>query len=269
MDNIDLILKQIFATEASVFIIIGLLLLAVAEVGHRFGLRLHRTQDEPRTKQVEAVQSATLALMGLLLAFTFSMAVQRYDQRNRLVVDEANAIGTAYQRVAFLPDAMQADTKNLFRHYVALRLQRKQAANTAEGLAAHEVALAKIQQQLWDQAVVVERANPNSMLTSYTSALGAMFDGDSARLAATRNHVPGAVWLLLIFLTSTGCWLTSYRAGTLGRRSKLPLVSLPLLLTIVITLVSDLDRPNHGLVGLDETSLHDLQNTLGTATGDK
>src|ERR1700744_213244 len=104
MDAIDLVLQRIFANDFSVLIIVGCLLLGMAELGHRLGLSLHRSQDEPRAKQVETVQAAALALMGLLMAFTFSMAVQRYDQRNRLASDEASAIGTAYLRVAFLPE---------------------------------------------------------------------------------------------------------------------------------------------------------------------
>src|SRR6202012_1988346 len=113
------VLRHLCCTEIRVFLIIGSLMLLVAELGHRLGLSLHRSQDEPRSKQAENVQAAALALMGLLLGFTFSTAVQRYDQRNRLVVEESNAIGTAYLRVAFLPDTMQADTRNLFRHYIA------------------------------------------------------------------------------------------------------------------------------------------------------
>ncbi|HEY4416961.1 MAG TPA: hypothetical protein VGO57_14825 [Verrucomicrobiae bacterium] len=263
MDAIDLMLSHIFSNDISVFLIVGPLMLVAAELGHRFGLSLHRSQDEPRSKQAETVQAAALALMGLLLAFTFSAAIQRYDQRNRLVVEEANAIGTAYLRVAFLPETMQGDTKNLFRHYVAVRLQRQQATDFPEKLAAHEAQLAKIQQQLWDAGAAVERSSPNSMTTSYTTALNAMFDSDSFRLKATRDHVPGAVWLLLLIMTATGCGFTGYRAGTLGRRSKLPLIILPLLVTVVIVLVSDLDRPAHGLVRLNESSLYDLQHSFG------
>lgn len=266
MDPINALLRAVFANQLLVFLLVGAILLVMAEFGYRLGLRLHRAGDEPRAKQVELVQGSVLGLMSLLLGFTYAMAVQRFDDRKTLVVREANAIGTAFLRASFLPDGPRAESENLYRQYTALRLRALDDGATADGLAAHEAEAAKLQQRLWALVTEAARATPNTMISSYGQALNEMIDLDAVRLASFRNHVPGAVWLLLLALTSAGCWLTGYRAGAAGRRTKLSLIALPLLITVVITLVSDLDHPRQGLIGLDERSLRDLQQSLGAAS---
>lgn len=263
MDSLNTLLRGIFANQISVFLIVGGILFLAARVGYRMGLRLHHAQDEPRSKQAEIVQGSVLGLMSLLLGFTYAMAVQRYDLRKKTVVDEANAIGTAFLRASFLPDASRAESENLLRRYVPLRLDLLKASETPEGLSALESETAKIQQRLWLLVSEAGRQTPNTLINGYAQSLNDMIDMDATRLASLRNHVPGAVWLLLLALTFSGCWFTGYRAGAAARPTKLSLLALPLLITIVITLVSDLDHPTQGLVGLDETSLRDLQQSLG------
>jgi hypothetical protein len=264
MDPVNQILKGIFTDQTRVLFIVGALLIVMTEIGYRISQRLMLSNKTPQLKQTKAVQASIIGLMGLLLAFTFTISLQRFDHRQELAQLEADAIGTAYLRTAFLPDKMRMETKNLFRQYLMLRLQRSKAMDYAE-LEKHENELAKIQQQIWQGGVVGGRENPNPMMANYVVALNAMIDLDSDRLAASRHHVPGPVWLLLLLLTSAGCWCVGYLIGAMGKRSLLPQLVLPLLLTITITLITDLDRPRHGLIGLDETGLHDLARIMGDA----
>lgn len=263
MDQIDALLKRIFTNQISVFLTVGVVLLLVAEIGYRLGLRIHMTRDELRAKQVEIVQGAVLGLMSLLLGFTYAMAVQRYDLRKKTMVDETNAIGAAYLRASHLPDAARRESENLLREYVAKRLQLIRATDKPEALAALEADTFKMQQRLWVLGDQAAHAAPSPFLNSYAQALNELISVGATRLDSLRNHVPGAVWLLLLALTSTGCSITGYRAGTIGRRTRLSLLALPLLLTMVISFVADLNNPNEGLVGLDETSLKSLQQKLG------
>lgn len=266
MDSINTMLRAVFTDQVSVFFLVGAILLAMAEIGYRLGLRLHHAGDDSRAKQIELVQGSVLGLMSLLLGFTFAMAVQRFDDRKAVVVSEANAIGTAYLRASFLPDASKFESEDLYRRYTDLRLRFMTDGLTAEGLAAHQAEAAKLQRRLWTLVSQAGRETPNTMISSYAAALNEVIDLDALRMASFRNHVPGAVWLLLLALTSAGCWLTGYRAGAAGRRTRLSLIALPILITVVITLISDLDHPRQGLIGLDERSLQELRASLGEAS---
>jgi hypothetical protein len=120
---IDDILGLIFGNSWTVFLVIIAVMLAFAETGFRLGLRLHVAKDTARKGQIGGIQGAALGLLGLLLGFTFAMAVQRYDTRRGLVLQEANAVGTTYLRASLLPDAHQAPVKDLLRRYVDIRLE--------------------------------------------------------------------------------------------------------------------------------------------------
>jgi hypothetical protein len=93
---VDEFLSYVFQSPWVVFTIPGLLLIGCAEIGFRLGLRLFSAGDAARTGQVGGIQGALLGLLGLLLGFTFAMAVGRYEARRDLVVKEANAIGTTF-----------------------------------------------------------------------------------------------------------------------------------------------------------------------------
>src|SRR6187397_3131870 len=84
-------------------LLVGVVLLGLTEAGYRIGLRLYATRDEARRTQIGGVQAAVLGLLGLLLGFTFSMAVNRYELRRDMVLKEANAAGTAWLRASLLP----------------------------------------------------------------------------------------------------------------------------------------------------------------------
>jgi len=99
----DELLNQIFISQWRVIFFVAVFLSFFAEFGYRLGLRLHKSGDEARKNQIGSLQGAVLGLLGLLLGFTFAMAVQRYDTRRDLVVQEANSIGTTFLRASFLP----------------------------------------------------------------------------------------------------------------------------------------------------------------------
>lgn len=93
---LDDLLTRIFAHQWTVFLVTAALLLALAEAGFRFGLRLDDTRDKARKNQIGGIQGAVLSMLGLLLGFTFAMAADRYDKRRGLVLQEANAVGATY-----------------------------------------------------------------------------------------------------------------------------------------------------------------------------
>ena len=265
---IDEILRQIFTNQWRVIVIVSLFLLAAAELGFRFGLRLHRAKDEARKGQIGGVQGAMLGLLALLLGFTFAMAVGRYEKRRELVLDEANAIGTTYLRASLLPPAHQAAVEDLLRRYVDVRLEFYGAGADRAGQAAAEKDAAKIQRELWSHAIAAGKETPSPIVATFINTLNETIDLDAARLHALRTHVPGAVWLLVLAVSACGCCASGYGAGASGARSTFANVSLPLLIAVVITLIADLDRPRHGLIGINQQPLLDLKGSLAPTQTD-
>jgi hypothetical protein len=116
---------------------------------------------------------------------------------------------------------------------------------------------------MWRATVAELKANNTPSTSLFTASLNDLIDLDSKRQAAARNHVPSSVWLLLMVVSVTVCWTTGYATG-LGDsgRHALSMVVLPVLLTVVITIIADLDNPQRGLIRVSQQSMIDLQRTL-------
>jgi hypothetical protein len=117
----DQLLGSVFQAQWVVFVLPAVLLVGFAELGFRLGLRLYLAKDAARKAEIGGIQGALLGLLGLLLGFTFAMAVGRYQARRDLVVKEANAIGTTFLRASLLPEAHRAPVEDLLRRYVEAR----------------------------------------------------------------------------------------------------------------------------------------------------
>lgn len=260
---IDSILRAVFVSQWVVLIVVGALLLCAADLGYRSGLQLHRAKDERRKGLIPGSQGAVLGLLGLLLGFTFAIAASRYELRRNLVLAESNAIGTAYLRASFLPEAHRDKAQGLFRRYVDSRLDFYSAGADEGAQRAAEASTAEIQRGLWSEAVASGEEKPTPLVSLFVGALNEVIDVDAMRVAALHAHVPGAVWLLVFAVASAGCWATGYQAGATGVRSTLTHVLLPLLVAVVVTLIADLDRPRGGLIGISQEPMVELKASLG------
>lgn len=259
---IEDLLIRVFSREWSVFLLTTALLLGLAEAGFRFGSRLKAPKQEARKGHISGVQGAVLGLLGLLLAFTFAMAVDRYDTRRKLVVQEANAVGTTYLRASLLPEAHQAPIRDLLRRYVDVGVKYQPLADDpakrAEGLRLSE----DILDELWKHASEAAKEAPNDVTVSFIESLNGTIDTHAERIAAGRAQIPGGVWLLLLFVAAFGAFTGGYGAGADGVRTTLVNVFLPLLITVVIVLIFDLSHPRQGLIGISQQSLIDLQQSI-------
>src|SRR5262245_3324527 len=124
-------------------------MLVAQEIGRRIGVR--RAAHDPQAGRAGAgvVEGAIFALLGLLIAFTFSGAASRFDERRKLIVEEANAIGTAYLRIDLLPEAFQAGLRERFRDYLDSRLAAYRALPDVEAAQTELRKSGEIQQALW------------------------------------------------------------------------------------------------------------------------
>ena len=201
-------------------------------------------------------------MLGLLLGFTLSFAVGRYDLRRDLVVKEANAIGTTWLRASLLPDAHQAPVKDLLRRFVDVRLKYQAVSNDPAQLAEGMRLSAEIEAELWKHATAAAKAAPNNITGTFIVALNETIDTDAERVAAGRAKIPAGVWLLLLVVAASGCFMVGHSAGTHGARTKLGSVFLPLLYTVIILLIFDLAHSLHGLVSVSQQPLLDLKASI-------
>ena len=230
--------------------------------GFRAGRRLFVTKDEPRKGQIGGIQGAVLGLLALLLGFTFSMAVGRYENRRDLVLKEANAIGTTYLRASFLPEAQATAVEGLLRSYVDVRLDFYSAGNDSNKIAAAEEETARLQRELWVQTVAAAKEAPSPITATFINALNETIDLDATRLNALRSRVPSAVWLLVLIVAGAGCFASGYGAGASGERTGFSGGMLPVLIAVVITLIADFDRPRQGLISVSQQPLLDLKQSF-------
>lgn len=231
-------------------LIVGLLfsaMLALQEVGRRIGLR-DRGSDLKGEKPGSATESAVYALLGLLIAFTFSGAAGRYEARRHLIVDEANAIGTAWLRLDVLPAAAQPALRDLFRQYVDARLDTYAVATgDAQAIARAN----ELQRQIWSASV--EAARTSGATPPYTvllPALNDMIDITTTRAEARRLHPPVAVFVLLGVVALLGSLFAGY--GMAGApRSRVHTFGFAAVLAMALFVIVDFEFPRVGLIRVD------------------
>lgn len=247
-------------------LVLLLAVLVVAELGWRWGQRRHAQADDGERSQVNAISGAVLGLLALLIGFTFSMAVNRFDARQDLVLQEANAVGTTALRAQLLQPGAEAEVLRLLRQYVQVRLDFHDAGVDERKLHAVTAQTAVLQQALWRVAMQQAHGGGNAaQVNLFIVSLNDTIDLHGKRLAAMRNHVPPAVVLLLLLVTLGAVGLVAYGGGLHARRQVAAQAVLAALLVLSIVLIVDLDRPRRGLIQVSQQSMLDAQHELDSA----
>jgi hypothetical protein len=248
----------VFALTFGLFL--GMLLFL--EIGRRAGIR--RLQDDSNTaaEGIGAVDGAVFAVLGLLIAFTFSGAAARFDSRRQLIVEETNNIGTAYLRVDLLPAGARSALRESFRSYLDARIE---TYRKLPDIAAARASLARaneLQRQIWQQAVEAIRADgslPAPLLL--LPALNAMIDITTTRTMATQLHPPLIVFVMLFVLALAASLMAGYGMTGSKLRSRLHMLGFALVMAVAVFVILDLEYPRLGLVRVDafDQALVDLR----------
>jgi hypothetical protein len=242
-------------------------MVAAMEAGYRLGARRSGQASDPIRSQVGTVLASLLGLLALLLGFTFSLALQRYEDRSQAVVKEANAIGTAYLRVQLLPGALRPDLEAALREYVDIRVKegRVQLADRATREVLNRDA-DRVAAQLWEKAMrAVEKDDRPATSGLFVQALNDLIDAAGAGRAALERHVPEIVHLLLFATIAVTSAILGYASGISGHRVTVPAVALVLLVVCVVYLIIDLDRPRRGSILVSQESMLELQKSMAPA----
>ena len=239
------------------------LFLSVNEIGFRLGRREEPKSNEPARSQLGTLQAASLGLLALLLGFTFSMALTRFDTRKQLVLDEADAIETTYFRAQLLADPVRKEVSELLRRYVDVRLAFYQAGINQRRLHKVDDDTTELHRALWSYAMVAVGQYPRAISTGlFIQSLNQVIELHAKRMTALENHVPESIFLLLIIVATLSLGLVGYGAGIGRGRNLLPTVISVVVIASVILLIMDLDRPRRGLIKVSQQSLVHLPDTL-------
>jgi hypothetical protein len=253
--EVEVLVKVVFFAVLG-FLFLGMI--AMQLVGHRFAL--HRRENDPLagSEGTAAVEAALYALLGLMVAFTFSGAEERLNARRQLIVEEVSAIGTAYMRLDLLEPEDALILRDEMRAYLDARLAYYDKLLNFAGARAERRRADQLQQQIWSDAVAATgRAGDARAATLLVlQSLNQLFDVATARYAALRTHVPGAIFILLLALALVCAFFAGVgMARRRGHASPLHVLMFAGILAVVAYVILNLEFPRAGFVrlhGLDQ-----------------
>lgn len=245
-----------------VFLVPFVVFMVALEIGFRLASIRNANVDADLHEQAVGVRDGVVVLLSLLLGFTLAMALPRFDQRRELIVDEASAIGTTALRAQTLPEPARTVSLELLREYVGARIDFSDDSAGAAKIDSAAERAHQIQSSLWQLAVDAAAKNPTPITSLYITSLNEMMDLDSKRTAAIENRVPRPIWIMLFLMGILACLSFGF---SLRRRFILSMIVAPLMISIVMALIADLDTPNRGFIRISQQSLLRLQSDMSAA----
>jgi hypothetical protein len=231
---------------------------AAAHIGLTFR-RKHHAPDED-TEDFTFIVGATLTLLGLIIGFTFSMAVSRYDQRKNLEEEEANAIGTEYMRAEALAPTDAAKVRSLLKLYLEKRILYY-AARDKDAIAALTAETTQIQNQLWAAVIAPAKTQPTPVTALVVTGMNDVLNAQGYAQAAWWNRIPASAWILLVTISIFCNLLVGYGVRL---KSELLFLILPIVLSISLFLIADIDSPRRGVIHIRAQNLESLADSLKT-----
>jgi hypothetical protein len=250
--------------DLSIAIALFLVLVLALELGFRAGRQQGR-QGEAGSGQVGAIQGAVLGLLGLLLAFSFAAAGSRFLERQDLVVEEANAIGTAYLRADLLDAPHAGELREALKRYTEQRLEVSRDMRTRLTPAAL-AEVDRLHARIWNAAIAGVAERPAAVL-GVLPPVNDVIDLHSTRLAAGRKRLPALVMALLIASSLLSVAVMGYGCGIAGDRRAPLTIALAALIGTSLWITIDLDSPRAGLIQLSDAPLQSLP-FLAPSAGD-
>lgn len=224
-------------------------------------LRKRHVEIAPEVcKDLELIMASTLTLLGLLIGFSFSMAINRYDQRNNYEEAEANAIGTEYVRAGLLPATDAAKVRTLLRDYLDQRILFYKTRDKQK-LQQVNARTAQLQAELWAAVQVPAAAQPSAVLSLVLSGMNDVLNSQGYTQAAWWNRSPIGAWGLIATVAICSCLLLGYTAHR-PTEGFIRLLILPVVLSIAFFLIADIDSPRRGAIRVLPQNLISLAQSL-------
>jgi len=243
-------------------ILLFALMLVCVELGYRLAMA-RRGKEADETFSV--VEGAAYSLVGLLLGFSFSLAVSHYDARRLLVVKEANAIGTTMLRSQMLPVAEAAEMRAALRDYIDARLAFALSDRDQEAQARASARSARLQDRMWAVARTQAAHDPRSSVTLlFVTTLNETIDASGEQSAALNANIPTPVIVVLVIVILVGAVLLGYGFGKSGRHF-VATVLFSAMLAIVVAIILDLDRAQAGTIRVSLEPFRQLQAQIASS----
>ena len=249
----------------ALFIVTAALVVFTLEIGFRVGKRVRRRSTEERESPVSAIAGTILGLLSFMLAFTFSIASDRYDRKKSLVREEANVLRTVWHRSDFLQEPDRAKTKTLLREYLDHRIAFHESGNreTADPSLADSV---HKQHEMWDIAVTNVRKDPflNSDIGAmYVESVNQIADVHALRVnQGLQARIPSALWSVLYVLMFLGMIGLGYQTAIADSSRSRASFLLAFAFSLVIALIAALDYPMSRFVRVSHEPLVMLQREM-------
>lgn len=244
---------------AVLFIVLFALFVSAVAFG-AFVLRRIAVLSEQDREDFTIIQTSTLTLLALLVGFSLSMAVGRYDLRKTLEEGEANAIGTEYARSDLADPIVGAKMKAHLISYTKLRLADFGTRNPQE-LASIGRDTAALQTELWRLATQVAQDKPTPIGALIVAGMNDVLNSQDYSEAARINHIPLGAWFLMILIALFGCAVQGYGAKGNVRKGLLITV-LPVTVALSLALIADIDSPRGGIIRVQAQDLTRLLHSL-------
>lgn len=221
-------------------------------IGRRIGRARLQQDPEASAAGLGVIDAAIFALFGLLIAFTFSNAGGRFDERRQLIVQEANIIGTAWLRLDLLPPESQPELRQLFRDYTTSRVELAKAIYDDEQFSQISAQSQALLNRIWAGAVaaVQKPGVPPSTTTLVIPALNEMIDITTTRVMTAERHPPMAIWVIFYALALMAALFAGQGMASSKKASLLHVVGFPALVALVVSLVINLEHPRLGLISM-------------------
>ena len=247
----------------AVFACMVCILFGGAEIGFYFG-KWQRRRSQVEEKSLDVILGAALGLLAFMLAFSFGMAGSTNGLRKAVVLEEANAIGTAYLRAQLLPEPHGSEIQNLLREFVDVRIEAPRFQNMGEvkELVARSD---ELHEELWSRSIALSKENSGSIFAGlfFSDSLNDVIDLHSKRKAAAlHNRIPRSIYTSLAFLAVMTMTLMGYRSGLTGIRTLIPRFALILAFGAIMLLITELDRPFRTKLLINQQVMIDLQETM-------
>jgi hypothetical protein len=222
-------------------------------------LRMRKTTaDESQNDEYGIVLSATLTLLGLLIGFSFSMAISRYEQRKDYEEEEANAIGTEYLRVDLLSDSVRAKLKTDLVRYLDLRIRRYEA-HASDDIGELAATTARLQDEMWNDVRDAAVATPDPVRATVVTGMNDVINRQGYTQAARWNRIPLPAWGLMAAIALFSNFLIGWGAK---KATNYLLLIVPLAIAVSFFLIADIDSPQGGLIRVAPQNLIALADSL-------
>ena len=220
------------------------------ELGFYLGRYVQRRTSDEVKSLTGSIQASILGLLALLLGFTFSMSMERFNARSMAVIDEANVIQQSMLHASRLPERESLAAQQLLSQYVDAKIELSSVsiANEQERIrvVAHAIEIQKALLQV-------------SLQSEFTNSVFKLIEHQNTRNALIKMHVPDVVLILLFIVFVASVAILGYSVGLSGSRMTVQITMVSLLITLIVFIIIDLDRPKRGLIKIDQSPILYLQ----------